>query len=163
VIADYLHQHFGDAQVLSAQTDLQHRQLISSLYNDVTLSIGTLLWADRIFVGLDFETFAKSSFDRLQQHIGNIEQTLVDWQWLKEMNSRPIMLADCILWECLDLCRTVFGLNFDFDSVPVLAGIHARYATGTAFSELLAQTPCPITARDGEHDVIERIQALLAS
>ncbi|MGD8323447.1 MAG: hypothetical protein PVF50_03700, partial [Gammaproteobacteria bacterium] len=133
------------------------------LYNDVTLSIGTLLWADRIFVGLDFETFAKSSFDRLQQHIGNIEQTLVDWQWLKEMNSRPIMLADCILWECLDLCRTVFGLNFDFDSVPVLAGIHARYATGTAFSELLAQTPCPITARDGEHDVIERIQALLAS
>lgn len=161
VISDYLHRKLGDADTLDVQAEVQHRQLVSSLYSEVTLSIGTLLWAERIFVGLDFEAYATRTFDRLQQHMQIIESALIQWRWHENMDRRPIMIADCLLWECIDWCPTVFGPNFSMESIPGLAAIHARYATGTAFSELLAERPCSITANDGEQEVIERIQTLL--
>lgn len=162
VIAEFLHRQFGDADALDKQTELQHRQLISSLYSEATLSIGMLLWAEMIFPGLDFQAYAKRTLDRLRDYMQCVEHTLNEWRWREEMDRRPIMLADCLLWESIDWCRTVFGPHFGMDALRSLAAIHARYAVGTAFSELLADSPCSITARGhAEADVIERIQTLI--
>lgn len=162
VIAGYLHERFGDSVRLKETADLQHRQLLSALNDDVTMTAGMLLWSERLYEGLDFPVYVSRTFDRLKLALRNIESALADWHWLENLNLRPIMLADCRLWECLDVCRTVFGRHLQFESMPILADIHRRYASGTVFSEMLAAQPCPITARDDEAEVIERIQGVLA-
>ena len=161
VITNYLHERFGDSVALREKADLQHRQLMSALNDDVTMAVGLMLWAEVMFQGVDFPAYVKRTFDRLGTALINLERVLVDWRWLEESNLRPIMLADCRLWESIDVCRTVFGDALSFGELPVLEEIHRRYASRTAFSEMLAEHPCPITARDNEPEVIERVQAIL--
>lgn len=162
VITNYLHERLGDSVALDERSDLQHRQLLSALNDDVTIAAGTLLWSEIIYAGLDFAAFTKRSFERLTRSLQAIEDALVEWRWLERMNLRPIMLADCRLWECIDVCRTIFGEHLKLETLPSLDTIHRRYRSGTAFSELLAEAPCPISARQDEHKVIAQIQSILA-
>lgn len=162
VITGYLHKRFGDAELLDAELERQHQQLLSALNDDVTMALGQLLWGEVLCAGLDFPAYVRRIFDRLTRNLQSIEAALVQWQWLENMNLRPIMLADCRLWESADVCRTVFGAHLNSASLPTLDRIHDRYSSGTAFSELLEESPCPITARDNESEVIERIQSILA-
>lgn len=163
VIAGYLHERLGDSVALDEHTDLRHRQLISALDTDVTLALGMLLWAEVMYAGLDFAACTKRAFERLTQNLGAIEAALVGWRWLEQANIRPLMLADCRLWECIDVCHTVFGEHLKLDALPTLKTIHQRYRSGTAFSELLTESPCPITARPNEPEVIARIRSILAA
>ena len=121
-----------------------------------------MIWAERMYAGLDFPAYITRAFERLMQSLRSIEEALLEWRWLDQLPTRPIMLADCRLWECVDVCRTIFGEQLDFASLPTLETIHQRYSSRTAFSELLAESPCPITAHTNEPEVIALIQSTLA-
>jgi glutathione S-transferase len=163
VIASFLHRHFGDEDILGGLASRRHQQIMSSLYGDMLTQIGTLIWAEVIYAGLDFAPFVQRTFERTKSHVGSLETTLAEWEWLNSMDKRPIMIADCMIWETLDALMTIFGPHFDLSSWPILQKIHERYAHGTAFSTLLQSHPCPITARDREADVIGRIRAIVAA
>ena len=163
VIASFLHQHFGDDDLLGGLVSRRHQQLMSSLYGDMLTQMGTLLWAEVIFAGLDFPAFVRRTFGRIQSHVDSIERTLLEWEWMESMDKRRIMLADCLIWESLDALKTIFGPHLDLASWPLLQRIHDRYAQGTAFSTLLQAHPCPITAREREPDVIAQIREIIAA
>ena len=50
-IAAFLHTTLGDEATLTADDRVQHEMLLSSLYTDVTVQVGTLLWAEVLFPG----------------------------------------------------------------------------------------------------------------
>jgi glutathione S-transferase len=163
VIAEFLHRHFGDEDLLGGLVSRRHQQLVSSLYGDMLMYVGTLIWADLMYPGLDLPAFVQRTYGRIRSHVDSIATTLVEWEWTASMDKRRIMIADCLLWETLDVLQTIFGAHLDLAAWPVLAQIHARYAQGTAFSTLLQNRPCPITARDREPDAIARIRAILSN
>jgi hypothetical protein len=71
------------------------------------------------------------------------------------------MLADCLLWEALDAVRVVFGPHWSLEATPALGKFYAEFAGRAACEAVLADKPCPITARPGEAEAIAKIQQLL--
>jgi glutathione S-transferase len=159
-IAAFLHTALGDEALLSADDRVQHEMLLSSLYVDVTMLIGTLLWADVLFPGADLRAVAKRTLDRLRQHLAAVERTLDEWQWLESARSRPVMIVDCLLWDVLDLATHLFGARLPLPS-PILACCHEDFAARAVCEALKREHPSPITGRPAEADAIAKIQALL--
>jgi hypothetical protein len=162
LIASLVHEALGDAGSLSDDDNLRHGMLTSSLYQDIAMPIGQLLWAEVAFVGADLGALAKRTLERLQQHCGALEQTLLDWRWIDRMRNRRVMLADCLLWEELAVVQQVFGAHFALAATPTLAKFYEEFAGRATCETLLKEQPCPITARPGEPAVIEKIQQSLA-
>jgi glutathione S-transferase len=162
VIAAFLHQRFGDERSLSASQNLQHAMLLSSLYGDVMMPIGTLVWADIAFVGVDIAALAKRTLERMSALFHNLERTLIEWQWFAQMDKRPITLADCLLWEEISIAQHVFGAHLPLGSWPELARFDAEFA-GRAICERELAKPRPVTGRPGEPDVIAKLQQALAT
>lgn len=159
-IASFLHTTLGDAASLSADERMQHEMLLSSLASDVTIPIGTLLWAEVLFPGADLRAVAIRTLDRLRQHLSAIERTLGEWQWLERARSRPVLLADCLLWEALDVAKFLFGARLELPSA--LARLHEDFAARATCEALKREHPSPITGRPGEAEAITKILALLA-
>jgi glutathione S-transferase len=159
-IAAFLHRTLGDEANLSADDRVQHEMLLSSLYTDITTQIGTLLWAEVLFPGADLRAVTKRTLDQLRQRLAALERTLTEWQWLERTRFRPVMLADCLLWEALDIAKHVFGARLELPS-PTLARCHEDFAARAVCEGLKREHPSPITGRPGEADAITKIQALL--
>lgn len=157
-IAAFLHTALGDEALLSADDRVQHEMLLSSLYVDVTMLIGTLLWADVLFPGTDLRAVAKRTLEQLRQRLTAVERTLGEWQWLERAASRPVMLADCLLWEALDIGKHVFGERLDL--AALFARHHAEFTARAVCDALKREHPSPITGRPGEADAVLKIQAL---
>jgi glutathione S-transferase len=157
-IAAFLHTTLGDEAALSADDRVQHEMLLSSLYTDITTLIGTLLWADVLFPGSDLRAVAKRTLDRLRQHFAAVEKTLDEWEWLERARTRPVMLADCLLWEALDVAKHSFGERVGLPAQ--LARHHAEFSARAVCETLKHEQPSPITGRPGEADAIAKIQAL---
>ena len=160
-IAEFLHGALGDSARLSTDDNLCHKMLLSSVYQDVMTPIGTLLWAEPLFPGVDLGALAKRTLERMQQQLKALEQTLLEWQWLERARSRPVMVADCLLWEELDVAQRVLGASLGFQNHAVLAQFHRDFAARPVCEALKQEQPSPITARPGEDDVIARIHTLL--
>ena len=163
VIASFLHQRSGDAGRLSESENLQHEMLISSAYVDLMMSMGILLWSELMFPGVDFGATSKRVHERIQSHLAALDRTLVEWQWLERAASRPVMVADCILWDQIDSAKHVFGAKFDLDATPTLARFYRECPGRETFERLIHAKPCPVTARPGEADCVARIRELVAS
>ena len=161
VIAFFLHRVCGDAGLLSEAESLQHEMLISSVHVDLMMSTGVLLWSEVAFAGADFGTSAKRVFERTQGHLGVLDRTLVEWQWLEHAAARPVMVADCILWDQIDCAQHVFGGKC-LDGTPTLARFYRDCPARETFERLLRAKPCPVTARLGEEECIARIRELVA-
>jgi glutathione S-transferase len=159
-IAAFLHTMLGDEATLTADDRVQHEMLLSSLYTDVTMQIGTLLWAEVLFPGADLRAVSKRTLDQLRQRLAAIERTLGEWQWLERTRSRPVMLADCLLWEALDIAKHVFGARLESSS-PILGRCYEDFAARAVCEALKGEQPSPITGRPAEADAIAKIQALL--
>ena len=159
-IATFLHAALGDEALLTAEERGHHEMLLSTLYVDVTMAVGTLLWAEVVYPGADMRAVAKRTFDRLRQHLATVERTLAEWEWRERSRARPVMLADCLLWESLDVATHVFGARLELPS-PILSGWHDGFAARAACEALKDENACPITARPGEAEAILKIQALL--
>jgi glutathione S-transferase len=161
VIAAFVHQRFGDEGSLSAADNLKHAMLLSSLFGDVMLPIGMLLWADLAYVGLDMSAAAKRTLERLNAHWHNLERTLVEWQWFARASSRPVTAGDCLLWEELSVSQHVFGAHVTLGSWPELARFHAEFAGRAVCDQELTSKPRPVTGRPGEPDAIAKLQQVL--
>jgi hypothetical protein len=71
------------------------------------------------------------------------------------------MLVDCLLWEELDVARVVFGPHWSLDATPTLARFYDDFPGRGICEAVLAERPCPITARPNEAEGIAKIQQLL--
>src|SRR5262245_54449559 len=164
VIDAFLHRALGDEALLSDVDNLRHAMLVSSLYGDIVFPIGMTLWAEAIYVGLDYPAFIRSLLGRLRGHLGRIEQTLGEWGWVAAARGRPVMIADCLLWEELDSLQHVFGEHVGLDQLPTLSRIYLEAPGRTAFQKVLASHPAPITGRGtpAETEIIGRIRTYLA-
>ncbi len=163
VIAQVLHDRLGDKALLSTQDQLRHAMLTSSVYQDVMMPLGTLLWAENLFAGVDLAALAARTLERLQQQLAVLDRTLKEWRWLEHADRRVPMLADFMLWEELDVASRVFGPHLSLAPMPALASFYNGFAARGTCQALLEEHPCPITARPSEGDAILRLQSLLAA
>ena len=161
VIASFLQRESGDARLLSEAESLQHEMLISTVYVDLMMQIGILLWSEVAFAGADFVTSAKRILERIQSHLTVLDRTLVEWQWLELSTGRPVMVADCILWDQIDCIQHISGGKF-LDGTPTLAQFYRDCPARETFEGLLRTNPCSVTARPGEDECIARIRKLVA-
>lgn len=165
VICAFLHRALGDEALLSDEENLRHSMLISSLYSDVVMQIGTTLWAEAIYAGLDYPAFVRQLLGRLRGLLGRIDQSLAEWGWSAAARGRPVMLADCLLWEELDSLQHVFGEHVGLDKLPTLSRIYLEAPGRAAFQKVLGQHTAPITGRGlaAETEIIGRIRGYLAA
>jgi hypothetical protein len=165
VIGAFLHRALGDLALLSDDDNLRHAMLVSSLYGDVVTPIAMLLWAEALYPGLDYARFARQSLARIRGHLGRLETTLAEWGWTVSARTRPVMLADCLLWEELDVAQHVFGENARLDEFPTLARLYTESPGRAAFKKVLAAHSAPVTGRGvaAEAEIIGRLPALLAA
>ena len=164
VIYSFLHKALGDEARLSSEENLRHAMLFSTLYIDVAVQMSLLLWAEVTHPGADIGAFAKRTLDRLRSHCANLEATLAEWSWLESSRARPVMLADCALWEELDVVQHVFGEHFALDDYPALAAVYRDSPGRAEFHEVLKSHRLPVTGRGlpGEDQGIEKIRRVLS-
>jgi len=164
VIQAFLHRALGDEALLTDDENLQHAMLVSSLYNDVMMPIGILLWSEALYPGVELGAIARRTFDRLRGHFGAVDATLGEWRWNERATERPIMTADCLLWEELDVMRYLFGDLFRVDDYPQLALAYRGNAV-RAVSELQLGRRTPVTGLGlaAEDAVIAKLRALVAA
>jgi hypothetical protein len=163
VIAAFAHRRFGDEDRLSAVDNLRHAMLMSSLFSDVMTPIGLLIWLDAVYAGIDLAAAAKRSLERLNAQMHSVERTLIEWQWFAHLDTRPVMVADCLLWEELSVLQHVFGAHVPLGSWPELARFHAEFSGRALCEAELAARPRPVTGRPEEPASIARIQQALAT
>jgi glutathione S-transferase len=161
MIAAFVHEASGDAGSLSDEENLRHGMLTSSLCLDVMNPIAILLWAELMYPGADLAAPAKRTLDRLKAHCQALEQSFGEWRWLDRARNRRIMLVDCMLWEELDVVRTVFGPHWSLAATPTLARFYEDFPARPTCEAMLAERPCQITARPNEAEAIAKIQQLL--
>jgi glutathione S-transferase len=162
LIASFVHEASGDAGSLSDDDNLRHGMLTSSLFCDVMLPIGTLLWSELMYPGADAAVVAKGTLERLERHWRSIDQSLGEWRWLDKARNRRVMLVDCLLWEELNVVQEVFGPRFSLAQTPMLARFYDDFPARQICESTLAERPCPITARPGEPEAIAKIRELVA-
>lgn len=161
VILDFLHEQLGDAALLGPQRSLQHRMLCSSVFLDLLTPCITLIWSDVFNPGTDVGKAALAIKGRLQLHLATVDQTLAEWQWLEQMPSRPVMGADAVLWEALDMLEQTFAGSLGLEQYPRLHAFRQDCPGAATFRRLLQERPATITARPGEAQVLEQIHAAL--
>lgn len=164
VIHDWLHRKTGDADRLSEEEQLRHAMLSSSCASELMLPMGILLYSDLAHPGADLATEARSTLKRLVPHLEILDQTLTQWQWHEDLQDRHIMLADCALWDVLDVIKTVFGPVQPFVQLPALLQ-HYEECPGLEhiFAVHAGHPGAPFTARPGEAEAIACIHEALAS
>lgn len=162
VIACFLHRASGDADLLSNEDNLRHDMLISSVYVDLMLPLAILLWSDVTYPGADLGTTAKRRLERTRDHLAALERALVEWQWMKRAAARPVMIADCILWDQIHSAQYVFNGALSVEATPTLAHFYRDCPGRETFERLLCERSCPFTARPGEPECVARIRDLVA-
>jgi len=163
VIASFVHRRFGDEERLSLADNLKHATLLSSLFGDVMTPVGLLIHLDAVYAGVDLPSAAKRALERMNAQMHNIERTLIEWQWFAHMDDRPIMVADCLLWEELSVLQHVFGPHVPLGSWPELARFYAEFAGRAVCERELAAKPLPVTGRPQEPAAIAKLQQALAA
>lgn len=161
VIMDFLHEKLGDAARLGFERSLQQRMLTSSAFLDLLTPCITLIWSDVFNPGVDVAKAALAIKGRMQLHLATVEQTLAEWRWLEQMADRPVMGADAMLWEALDVLERTFAGTLQLQQYPQLSGFMATCPGAATFRRLLQERPLTITARPGEAQVLETIHAAL--
>jgi glutathione S-transferase len=161
VIADFLHRISGDHDRLSSSENLRHSMLLSSLYVDLMMPIGTLIWADLATPGVDLAALVSRTLERMERQLRYLEATLAEWHWLEAAKARPLMIGDCMLWEELDVLYVVFGERFALGRYPTLARFHRDCLSRSVFETLLEKHPCQITGRPAEADALAVIRRAL--
>jgi glutathione S-transferase len=165
VIYAFLHRSTGDEALLSEGENLRHAMLFSSLYMDVMMPIGILIWADLMFRGLDVAAYAKAALARIRGHFGTLDHTLEEWQWGRNAEKRPVMLVDCTLWEEIDIVRHVFGEHLRLHEFATLSRIYHEAPGRAVFERLIATHPASVTGRGlaSEGETLAKIRELIAA
>ena len=159
VIVSFLHERLGDRQRLSAIENRHHEMLASSLYTDILVPVGTLIWADRMFPGTVVAEAAQQTLGRVRRLLSTLNTTLEEWGWLAR--SGPETLADCLLWDQIMTAVQVFGKHLGLGDLEALSRFYGEFPAREKCLKMLELEPCPITARPGEAAMIEVIRTSL--
>jgi hypothetical protein len=163
VIQAFLHEQLGDRARLSDEDNLRHGILSSTLSIDVMMPIGMLIWADVAYQGVDVAAMAKRTSERLRAHLVALDRTLDEWGWVASASERPVMLADCFLWEELSVAKQVFGDVLKLEETPTLNHILADSPVRAVADDLLRARACQITGRPAEADMLAKLTSVLAA
>jgi hypothetical protein len=127
------------------------------------LPIGMLLWAERAYHGIDLGLYAKQSVDRLVRQFEVLDATLEQWRWLDDMGSRPVTVADSLLWDQLRNVCDLFGGTgcFELGRFATLQRFFDDYPASDAFRGFSAATPCQVTGMPDEAAAVEKVRGLL--
>jgi glutathione S-transferase len=161
VIADFLHRISGDHDRLSTSGNLRHAMLVSSLYVDIMMPIGNLIWADVATPGVNLPALVARTLERLERHLRYLDETLAEWRWLEGAKSRPLMVGDCMLWEELDVLHVVFRERLALERYPTLLQWYRDCQARPVFEKLLEEQPCQITGRPAEADALAAVRGAL--
>lgn len=74
-----------------------------------------------------------------------------------------MMLADCLLWEELDVVEHVFGKHAGLDALPTLSRLYGETPGRPAFEKVLGANRGPVTGRGlaAEAEIISRVRTYL--
>lgn len=154
VILGFLQHKLGDESFLSEEEALRHNMLTSSALMDLVTPCINLIWSDVFNPGADVAGTTAFMKRRLEMHLATVNQTLDQWQWLQGMGDRPVMAADAVLWEALDMVRLTFDDHVSFDELDALTAFYDECDGAGTFKKLLKETPVNITGRPGEPDAL---------
>jgi glutathione S-transferase len=162
-IAAFLHRQFGGGGGAEADSEfnLRHSMLLSSLYGDLTFYLLSMIWADLAYPGIDLPQFVSRLQERIFSYLESLDAALLRWRWLDSMESRPVSLADCLLWESLDVAGRVLSPVWDLSRYGTLANFHQRCSGGAVFRTYLDQHSAQITGRPLEPAAITNIHSIL--
>lgn len=162
VIMAFLHEQLGDAAQLSVEDNLRHAMLCSSAFLDLLTPCINLVWTEIFNPGVDLEKACAGITRRLAMHLATLDQTLAEWQWCADLDQRPVMAADALLWEALDMLMATFDGHVSFAEHAQLQDFYNRCPGADSFRAALLAHPAPITACPLETPVLARLQALTA-
>ena len=161
VIHDWLHRKLGDAALLSEQENLQHAMLASSCRSELMTPTAMLLWQEMMYPGTDMAATLPVSLKRINDHLQTVENALNQWQWFQKLQKRPVMLADCLLWEELDKVHGIFGEHVQWQSMPLLREFLHNGKGSEVFRRTLSEHPSQMTGRPQEAEALARIRTAL--
>lgn len=161
VIHHWLHDKLGDEARLGEQDNLQHAMLASGCRSELSTPMGMLLYQDLMYPGVDLKSTLPGTLKRICDSLAIIETALVDWHWFDHLSKRPVMLADCLLWEMLDWADIIFGAALEWDKLPQLRRFHRDWEQASWFRRMLGEHPCQLTGRPQEAEAVQRIRSAL--
>ena len=154
VILDFLDRTLVGANRFSEEGWLRHRQLASSAFLDLLVSCVNLIWCDVFHPETNVAAATGILKRRMEMHLVTIDQTLAEWDWLAALKGRPVMAADAVLWEALDVIRLTFDEHVSFDELAVLSTFYDECPGAGTFKRLLGEKPMTITGRPGEAEAL---------
>lgn len=140
----------------------RHRQLASSAFLDLLVPCVNLIWCDVFHPDTNVAAATAILQRRMGMHLATVNHTLEQWQWTAALNDRPVMAADAVLWEALDVIRLTFDEHVSFDDLDQLSAFYDDCPGAGTFKKLLAVKPQNITGRPGEPDALAIIHDSLA-
>lgn len=156
VISAFLHDELGDAKRMSVIDNLRHRMLVSSIFCDIMLPVGTLLWADITYPGIDVTGAAQQTLGRLRRHLEVLNETLDRWGWLAR--PAPETLSECLLWDQLMTASQVFGKHLGLGDLEALSRFYGEFPARAQCLKMLEAQPCQISGRPGEAGALAAIR-----
>jgi glutathione S-transferase len=158
VIMDFLHRKLGDAESLDEEQNLRHAMLTSSAFLDLLTPSINIVWCDFFNPGADVPKTAAMVKAKLGMHLATVDQTLTEWHWLNDLEQRPVMAADAMLWEALDYLLATFDGAVSLDEHETLKAFHEHCPGKAAFEAHLEKHPVTMTARPGEAEALAAIR-----
>lgn len=161
VIHTFLHNESGDVNKLSTEDNYRHAMLGSSLYGDLMLPVGTMIWSDILYEGLDLKIAVNKTLDRIRGQLQSLEKSMGEWSWLENLDNRPLTITDCLMWEELDVIKHVFRDHVSFENTALLNDYYRECPGLDVFRKVLSEHPVRITGRPAEAEAIARIHEIL--
>ncbi len=158
VILDFLHRQLGDVELFDDERNLRHAMLTSSAFLDLLTPCINLIWSDFLNPGADVAKTTAITRGRLEMHLKTVDETLAGWQWFADMADRPVVAADAVLWEALDVILATFDGGMKLDGYETLAAFYADCPGRDTFRSLIEKQPTTITARPGEAAALDIIR-----
>jgi glutathione S-transferase len=163
VIANFVHDRLGDAGRLTQKDNLRHSMLLSSLYGDLLIPLGMLVWASRMYPGVDLRAHLELVVGRLRNYLAVLDQALADWGWLATARDRGPTLGDCLIWEELDALEAILGGFIALEDFPTLRAFHAEHPAQPTLLAYRDAHPCPFSGNPSERESIQSIHNVLSS
>jgi hypothetical protein len=156
------HRELGDEALLSETENLRHAMLVSSLYSDIVMSVGTTLWAEAISVASTIpRSFAKCWVEFAVYSAASTRRSRSGgWAACDARPARGCSPTACC-GKSSTRCSTCSARHVGLDNLPTLSRLYLEAPGRAVFQKVLASHPAPITGRGSgaETEIIGRIRS----
>lgn len=163
VIHQWLHEHCGDLAQLDKSQRLHHAMLTSSTFGELIMPLFLLIYSDLMHPGTDVKNEVQSTMDKLQSHLASLDTTLAEWNWCEQWSQRPVMLADTLLWEALNIVQQMFPVSANLNNYTILHTFYTKCPGREHFIRLLDKEKIQLSARPDEKAMIDSINEIDAA